>query len=153
MAALEVTKKLHVYHTLYRLNLSFSNIVGYCQTLQEAGIFKPKDMRLYQGYTQELQSEIDELCLETIHKIEFNDWGRFGKIREAEEKRLRDPADVLIQAEELQALSIAEKENQILQTKAAQSSEQLSCKLTRPSGGTGSRFVLSIGNLKGNRLG
>ena len=95
MAALEVTKKLHVYHTLYRLNLSFSNIVGYCQTLQEAGIFKPKDMR-----TQELQSEIDELCLETMHKIEFNDWGRFGKIREAEEKRLRDPADVLIQAEE-----------------------------------------------------
>jgi hypothetical protein len=35
-----------------------------------------------------------------MHKIEFNDWGRFGKIREAEEKRLRDPADVLIQAEE-----------------------------------------------------
>ena len=99
MAALEVTKKLHVYHTLYRLNLSFSNIVRYCQTLQEAGIFKPKDMRLYQGYTQELQSEIDELCLETMHKIEFNDWGRFGKVREAEEKRLRDPADVLIQAE------------------------------------------------------
>jgi hypothetical protein len=27
MAALEVTKKLHIYHTLYRLNLSFSNIV------------------------------------------------------------------------------------------------------------------------------
>ena len=28
------------------------------------------------------------------------DWGRVGKIRQAEEKRLRDPDDVFIQAEE-----------------------------------------------------
>jgi hypothetical protein len=30
----------------------------------------------------------------------LDEWGRFGKIRQAEEKRLRDPADVLIHAEE-----------------------------------------------------
>jgi hypothetical protein len=100
MAALEITKKLHVYHILYRLNLSFSNVVGYCQTLQEAGIFKLKDMRLYQGYTQELQSDINHFVLEDLHSIELDDWASFGQIRQAEEKRLRDPDDVFIHAEE-----------------------------------------------------
>ena len=36
MAANDATKKLHIYHTHYRLNLSFSNIVTHCRTLQEA---------------------------------------------------------------------------------------------------------------------
>ncbi len=39
MAAIDVTKKLLIYHTLYRLNLSFSNILTHCRTLQEAGVF------------------------------------------------------------------------------------------------------------------
>lgn len=50
--------------------------------------------------TQELQCEINELLLEDMHDIEFDDWGRFGKVRQAEEKRLRDPNDVFIHAEE-----------------------------------------------------
>jgi hypothetical protein len=89
-----------MYHILYRLNLSFSNIVGHCRTLQEAGSFTAKSSRLFQGYAQELQAEINQELLETMHDAELEDWGRFGKIRQAEEKRLRDPADVLIQAEE-----------------------------------------------------
>jgi hypothetical protein len=32
MAAIDITKKLRIYHTLYRLNLSFSNIVVHCRT-------------------------------------------------------------------------------------------------------------------------
>src|SRR6478672_4550495 len=100
MAALEATKKLNIYHTLYRLNLSFSNIVAHCRTLQEAGVFTARSIRLFQGYAQELQAEMNQELLETIHSIELDDWGRFGKIRQAEEKRLRDPDDVFIQAEE-----------------------------------------------------
>src|SRR5215467_13931919 len=100
MAALEVTKKLHVYHTLYRLNLSFSNIVHQCRALQEAGSFTEKSSKLFQGYAQELQAEINQELLDTMHQTELDDWGRFGKIRLAEEKRLKDPADVLIQAKE-----------------------------------------------------
>jgi hypothetical protein len=41
-----------------------------------------------------------EVLLDTMQAVELDDWSRFGKIRQAEEKRLRDPADVLIQAEE-----------------------------------------------------
>ena len=100
MAALEVTKKPHVYHILCRLNVSFSNVVRNCRLLQETGMFKPKDSKLYQGLTQELQSEINELLLQKMHDIELEDWAVFGKVRQAEEKRLRDPADVLIHAEE-----------------------------------------------------
>jgi len=74
MAALEVTKKLLIYHTLYRLNLSFSNIVSRYATLQEAGIFTQTNTRLYQGLTKELQSEINGLLLEIMHDIEFEDW-------------------------------------------------------------------------------
>jgi len=100
MASQEGTKKLHVYHTLYRLNLSFSNIVGHCRALQEAGSFTAKSSKLFQGYAQELQAEINQELLETMHQTELDDWGRFGKIRQAEEKRLTDPDDVFIHAEE-----------------------------------------------------
>ena len=100
MAAIDVTKKLPIYHTLYRLNLSFSNIVTHCRTLQEAGVFTAKSIRLFQGYAQELQAEMNQELLETMHSIELDDWGRFGKMRQAEEKRLRDPDDVFIHAEE-----------------------------------------------------
>ena len=100
MAALEVTKKLHIYHTLYRLNLSFTNIVRHCRTLQEAGVLTTKSSRVFQGFTQELQAEINQELLEIMHSTELGDWGRFGKIRQAEEKRLRDPDDVFILAKE-----------------------------------------------------
>jgi hypothetical protein len=100
MAAIDVTKKLLIYHTLYRLNLSFSNIVTHCRTLQDAGVFTAKSTRLFQGYTQELQAEMNQELLEIMHSIELDDWGRFGKIRQAEEKRLRDPDDVFIHAKE-----------------------------------------------------
>jgi hypothetical protein len=100
MAALDVTKKLHVYHTLYRLNLSFTNIISRCRELQNAGVLSAHSSKLFQGYAQELQAEMNQELLETMHQTELDDWGRFGKFRQAEEKRLRDPDDVFIHAEE-----------------------------------------------------
>jgi hypothetical protein len=100
MAAHEVNKKLLIYHTLYRLNLSFSSIVTRCRELLDAGALTAHSTRLFQGYTQELQAEINQELLETMHATELEDWGRFGKIRQAEEKRLQDPDDVFIHAEE-----------------------------------------------------
>ena len=100
MAAIDVTKKLLIYHNLHRLNLSFANIITRCRTLQEAGVFTAKSSKLFQGYTQELQAEINQELLETMHETELEDWARFGKIRQAEEKRLQDPDDVFIHAAE-----------------------------------------------------
>jgi hypothetical protein len=60
---------------------------------------------------QELQAEINQDLLETMHQTELDDWGRFGKVRQAEEKRLRDPADVLIQAEEYKRSQLRKKKD------------------------------------------
>jgi hypothetical protein len=92
--------KLRIYQTIYRLNLSFANIVANCRALGESGILGPKDTRLYQSYAQELQAEINEEVVATMDEVELRDMHRFGKVRDAYEKELRDPDDVFIHAEE-----------------------------------------------------
>lgn len=92
--------KLGIYHTVYRLNLSFTNIVKHCAALGGYGMFTAKFTRLYQSYAQELQAEINQDVLETLDGIESHDMFRFGKVRSAREKELRDPDDVFIHAEE-----------------------------------------------------
>ncbi len=92
--------KVQIYFTIYRLNLSFANIVANCRALGESGILSPKFTRLYQSYVQELQAEINEDVMSTMDEIESRDQFRFGKVRLAREKELRDPNDVFIHAEE-----------------------------------------------------
>jgi hypothetical protein len=100
MADLDVTKKLHVYHLLYRLNLSFAAIVRRCREFQQTRRFSSKDLIMYQGLAQELQAEINQTLLETLEQDELDDWGRFGRVSAAREKELRDPDDVFLAAEE-----------------------------------------------------
>ena len=100
MAAVNSSQKTAIYHTLYLLNLSFARIVGHCGTLHNSGVLKPKFNRLYQAYAQELQAEINDEVLETVSGIEHDDLNRFGRIRDARDKELRDPDDVFIHAEE-----------------------------------------------------
>ncbi|SRR5579871_593957 len=92
--------KLRIYQTIYRLNLSFANIVANCGALGESGILGPQDTRLYQSYTQELQAEINQDVMSAMDEVESHDQFRFGKARLAREKELRDPDDVFIHAEE-----------------------------------------------------
>jgi hypothetical protein len=80
--------KLRIYHTVYRLNLSFTNIVEHCAALREYGVFTMQFTRLYQSYAQELQAEINLDVLETLDGIESHDMFRFGKVRSAREKEL-----------------------------------------------------------------
>ena len=100
MADRDANAKVRIYHTVYRLNLSFANIVAHCRALQESGILGPKDTRIYQSYAQELQAEINQDVMSAMDEIESRDQFRFGKTRVAREKELRDPDDVFIQAEE-----------------------------------------------------
>jgi hypothetical protein len=94
------TNKVEIYHTLYRLNRSFTAIVTYCQMLETTRFFPTKSLRNFQGYTQELQAEINQELLEILHGTELDDWNRYGKVRQAREKELADPDDVFIKAEE-----------------------------------------------------
>lgn len=95
MAAFDVTKKLRIYHILYRMNRAFTAIVMHCRALEETGLVKAKARRRYQGFAQELQAEINGELLETLHGNELHEWYLFGKVRQAWEKRLRDPDDSL----------------------------------------------------------
>ena len=100
MADLDVTKKLHVYHLIYRLNLSFTAIVRRCEGLAETRVFPPKSLERFQGFAKELQAEINAELVETMQELELHDSSRYGNVRKAWEKYLRDPDDVFIHAEE-----------------------------------------------------
>ena len=91
MADRDAAGKLRIYHTIYRLNLSFTNIVEHCAALRKNGVFTAKFTRLYQSYAQELQAEINQDVLETLDGIESHDMFRFGKVRSAREKELATP--------------------------------------------------------------
>ena len=91
---------LHMYGLIRAGNEPFSNIVTHCRTLHEAGVLTQKHTRLFQGSAQELQAEINDKLLETIHKGELADWAEFGKVRAAYEKALRGPEDLFLEAEE-----------------------------------------------------
>lgn len=92
--------KSNIYRTLYRLNRAFDFITEQLPTLVQSGLLSKKSLRDFQGYTQELQAEFNQQLLEELHQLELDDWGHFGKIRQAREKELSDPDDVFIKAEE-----------------------------------------------------
>jgi hypothetical protein len=100
MAVLDVTQKAGVYETLSSLNSAFAGIVQHLQKLQRSSPFKPKSAKLFSSLAQELQAEINQDFLEDLHQLELDDWNRFGKVRQAREKELRDPDDVFIEAAE-----------------------------------------------------
>jgi len=100
MATLDVAQKAQVYRILYRLNLSFVRIVDSCRELQGTGVFRSKFTLLHQAFAQELQAEINDEVLGILLDIETDDMNRFGRIRDARDKELRDPDDVFIHAEE-----------------------------------------------------
>jgi hypothetical protein len=90
MKKVNSSQKTAIYHTLYLLNLSFARIVTHCQALHDAGVLRRKFNRLYQAYAQELQAEINDETLGTVSSIEHDDLNRFGRIRDARDKELRD---------------------------------------------------------------
>jgi hypothetical protein len=103
MAVLDVTKKAAIYHTLYQLNSAFASIIDCYRTFRHAGVMDAESMRLHQGLAQEAQSDFNQEFLLALQDIETDDWGRFGQVRQAMEKRLRDPDDVFIHADERRA--------------------------------------------------
>jgi len=100
MSALDAAQKTEIYRILYRLNLSFVRIVDSCRELQGTGVFRSKFTRLHQAFAQELQAEINDEVLGILLDIETDDLNRFGRVRDARDKELRDPDDVFIHAKE-----------------------------------------------------
>jgi len=87
----DVERKVEIYRTLHELNSAFAAIVGYCDVLKRTGLFTTKAAKLLPSFVQELQAECNQEFLETMHQLELDDWGRFGRVREKWEKYLRGP--------------------------------------------------------------
>jgi hypothetical protein len=93
-------ERAEVYRKLFLLNRSFDLIVQRLDDLAQTHIFRARDIREVRGLAQEVQLEINTMLLGPLDSLEHDDWGEFGKVRIAMEKRLRDPDDVFIHAEE-----------------------------------------------------
>lgn len=89
MAAPDVTQKSEIYETLSSLNMAFAGIVQHLQTLQKTGLFSSKVAKLLPSFALELQAEFNQEFLETLHQLELDDWGRYGRVRQKYEKYLR----------------------------------------------------------------
>jgi hypothetical protein len=64
------------------LNLSFAAIVRRCDYLRQVRVFRPKYLRRFQGFAQELQAEMNQEFLETLNGIELDHEYRYGKVRQ-----------------------------------------------------------------------
>ena len=83
-------ERLQVYEVLFLLNRSFHSIVRRLQELDATRIFNPQHLKELRGLTQELQSEVNHHLLDTLHAAEEHDWYRFGKVRIARGRRLKE---------------------------------------------------------------
>ena len=82
-------RRLRVYLALARLNRSYHLIICRLSDLQELRIFSPSRLRELCELTQEMQTETNFHLLDEILAIEKAEWHRFGKVRNARDKRLK----------------------------------------------------------------
>jgi hypothetical protein len=78
-----------IYRRLFLLNHYFHGIVLRLDEL--AGLLGRQDLRDMKGLTQEVQLEINNLLLDSLSSTEERDWEKFGRVRAALERRLKEP--------------------------------------------------------------
>ena len=84
-------ERMDIYRRMFLLNRSFHFVLQRLSELSENSIFNRKDLAELKGLTQEVQTEINTVLLSPLHTAELDDWGTFGKVRAAIEKRLKGP--------------------------------------------------------------
>ena len=82
-------ERVSAYLLLSRLNRSFHLIVCRLSEAGELGLLNRLETKEMLGLTQEVQTEINGLMLNSLESLESTDWTRFGKVRAAMEKRLK----------------------------------------------------------------
>lgn len=85
------TEKAVIYETLSSMNRSFAGIVAQLESFRQSGVITAKYARLFQGFAQEVEAEINLEVLQAMDSVENEDWARFGKVREKWEKYLKGP--------------------------------------------------------------
>jgi hypothetical protein len=92
--------KLRIYENLYHLNRAFELVRLTLERLERFG-FDSRSMRESRFRSEELRAETNHRLTELLHEREEKDWARFGRVVHQQEKRLRDPNDILREAERI----------------------------------------------------
>ena len=100
--------KLRVYEALHALNQGFEQVLTDLGRLEELG-FRGELLREFRVVVEETRAWANFELIETMQDREERDWARFGRLRYQQEKKLRDPHDVLIEAERLKQKQAVEK--------------------------------------------
>jgi hypothetical protein len=92
--------KLRAYHVLYRLNRAFEIVRLNLDRLKELG-FRRLFLDEFYALAEELRAEANFKLTAELGFREQHDWRRFGLIVREREKRLRDPNDILLEADRM----------------------------------------------------
>jgi hypothetical protein len=92
--------KLRLYEILYTLNQGFEQVLGQLQQLEKLG-FGHQQWKALRVIAEENRAEVNFELIERLAEREERDWTYFGRLRNEREKNLRDPQDVLIEADRL----------------------------------------------------
>ena len=82
-------EKWHVYHTLAQINRAFYALHFHLRSLEQSKPFHTQRLREYQGFSRELQAQINDELLEDLSKLEHQDAFRYGQVKAAREKYLK----------------------------------------------------------------
>src|SRR5260370_28989481 len=92
--------KLRVYEILHNLNQGFEQVLGQLRLLEKLGLGN-QPWKALRVTVEENRAEVNFELVERLAEREERDWTYFGRPRHTPEQKLRDPQDVLIEADRL----------------------------------------------------
>ena len=93
--------KLRVYEALHALNQGFEQVLEDLERLEKLGLFEREVFNVLQAIVEETRAWANLDLVELMQAREEQDWARFGRVRYRWEQKMKDPNDVLIEAERL----------------------------------------------------
>src|SRR6266852_1218643 len=94
-------ERLPVYENLHALNRDFEQVLIDIARLQELGVLQRDLGHILSVVVKETRAWANMEMAEILQEREQDAWAYFGRLHNRWEKKLRDPNDVLIEAERL----------------------------------------------------
>jgi hypothetical protein len=95
-----LTTKLHLYEALYILNRGFEATMLGLKRLEDLGVFQEEDLAAYKVNVELIRAEANSELALTLHEYEESDSSYWERLHREREKRMQDPNDVFLHAEE-----------------------------------------------------
>ena len=93
--------KARCYEVVAELNRGFEQVLEDLARLKDLRLLRPGLGRALQFALEETRAWSNFEALERLHQREERDWGHYGRLRSAWEKKYSDPQDVLLEAARL----------------------------------------------------